>query len=148
MAHELLLFGGLVGATVVAGVVLRVNSVGNNKRITITTFDLGWDLFIASAAVIPTALIVTSRPIGSKQGLAALIVVVAILLWSKGEERYFAVWREGKKRPVLENGDLGEPVKVSKQSAKLRKTAAFLLGNGLGLAVLFAATALSESFGK
>lgn len=69
MSHDLSLFAGLVGATVVAGVVLRFNSVGDRQQITIATFDLGWDLFIAAAAVIPTTLIVKSRPIGSKQGL-------------------------------------------------------------------------------
>jgi len=145
--HEISFFGILAGVTVAAGLVIRISSHRDDMRYTLDTWDLGRELFAASAAVIPTALIVESRPFGHEQVLAIVVVFAIILLWGRGESRYFSLWREGKARPV-EGNQLGDPIDIPESTAKRKRMAAFLLSNGLGFVVLFAATALTGNFGS
>jgi hypothetical protein len=146
MSHELYVFAGSALVAVAAGFIVRLLSLADGESVGLKLFDFTRDLFAAAAAVFPTTLIIQSKPdqtiqFSSSQLGVTLTLIAAIALWAKGDSRYFSYWRQGMKRVRNDDGTLSEP--EAADSPGMRKAMAFVAGNGLGFAVLFASAVVS-----
>lgn len=146
MSAELTIFFGSAGASITAGLIVRLLALEHNQTVDLALFDFTKDLFAAAAAVFPTVLVIQSKTDAVKfsgaQFLGTLMLIVVIALWAKGDTRYFAYWRDGKRRTKGPDGKLGPPTAAG--SPRRSKMLAFAVGNGLGFTVLFFSTVLAQ----
>ncbi len=146
MSHELRVFFATAVVTVVAGLVVRWMAREDSEPFKVEILDFSTDLFAAATAVFPTVLLIQAKPHGaisvSEAQLAALIVLIfSIPVWARFDARYFSYWRKGERR-LIKNKKLEGSIEASKP--KRTKILGFLIGNGLGLAVLCMSTILAQ----
>ncbi|HEU5143217.1 MAG TPA: hypothetical protein VFU04_08680 [Solirubrobacterales bacterium] len=147
MSREFSVFLASSGLTLLAGFAIRTLALADAEGLSLELVDFARDLFAAAAAVFPTTLIIQPEReqailVAPSDVLTIVLVVMAILLWGKGESRYLRHWRKGKERLRQHDGSLSAPQPAAKPGR--RKALAFVVGNGLGFLVLFASTTLSQ----
>jgi cytochrome c biogenesis factor len=146
VSHELRVFFAAAAVTVVAGFVVRWMAKEDSEPFKAEILNFSTDLFAAATAVFPTTLIIQSRPnktidFSPAQLAALLVLILAIPLWARFDARYFAYWRKGERRRIVK----GKLVSSEQAAKPMRtKTLGFVIGNGLGLAVLCMSTVLSQ----
>lgn len=148
MNHELSVFLITAALTGLAGGFIRGLALrGNQALLRLEVVDFARDFITAAAAVFPTTLILQVDPhkeisMTPIQMLAIIFTVAMIFIWGVGESRYFSDWREGKKKNRLEGGELSAAMPAA--HPRLWKALAFVVSNGMGFAVLFGSTVLSQ----
>jgi hypothetical protein len=146
--NTLFVFAGSAVVAIGAGLLIRWLALEHGASLTLALLDFTTDLFAAAAAVFPTTLILQHEggqqlTMSVPEVLGTFMLVVVIAVWAKFDTRYFAYWRKGMRRHkksdnTLDDGTLDD-------NPRRWRAIAFVVGNGLGFAVLYASTALSQS---
>lgn len=129
----------------IAVLVVRWIAKKDEEPVNVHILDFSMELFAAATAVFPTTLILQSQhkatSFSNSQIGALIVLILAIPFWGRMDARYFSYWRKGEQR-VLVNGKLTGSIKAP--NARARKWLGFLIGNGLGLAILCISSILSQ----